>query len=141
MNNNEKATTDDEREALRGAVVSGTETYAEAQIPGTYVSQYITDAVLAAGFRRPEVPEPSAHRATLIREAREHVDHYRRFDDTESLVSTLVEMSNALESAPEPQGEPTDAQVKAAVDAWYSSKRYRSSEGMRAALRAAWGVR
>lgn len=45
----------DDREALRDAVARGTEAYAEAQIPGTYVSEYIADAVLAAGFRRPPV--------------------------------------------------------------------------------------
>ncbi|UGS27595.1 hypothetical protein K8F61_05245 [Microbacterium resistens] len=79
--------------------------------------------------------EPSGYRATLIREARELADHYRRYDDTETLVSTLVEMANAL--AAEPQGEPSDAAVAAGLDAWFRTSRQSLRESMRAALRAA----
>ncbi|WP_315106281.1 hypothetical protein [uncultured Microbacterium sp.] len=51
-----------------------------------------TESDLAAGQRR---------HSSLIREARDHADHYRRYDDTESLVSTLVEMANALDAEPQ----------------------------------------
>lgn len=51
--------------------------------------------------------EPTGHRAILIQEARSHADDYRRYDDTEGLVGTLVEMANMLAAhdAEEPEWE------------------------------------
>lgn len=43
--------------------------------------------------------QPSGYRAILIQEAREHANEYRRYDDTERLVGTLVEMANMLATA------------------------------------------
>ncbi len=56
---------------------------------------------------------PTGYRAILIQKAREHADDYRRYDDTEGLVGTLVAMANMLASLPEPQGEPSAEAVKA----------------------------
>lgn len=48
----------------------------------------------------------SGYRESLIREAREHAEHYRRYDDTDALVNTLVEVANMLAA---------DAEVRASV--------------------------
>lgn len=101
---------DDEREAMRRIIAQGSYSMTPESLPYENVAYRLVEA--GFGFRRSEVLEPSGYRATLIREAREHADHYRRFDDTESLVSTLVEIANALAS--EPQGEPSDAPTQTA---------------------------
>lgn len=72
----------------------------------------IADAILAAGFCRPEVQEPSAFRCS----------HCRHCD------------------AQEPQGEPSDAQVRAAAESLAHSAGYIPEPMVRAALRAAGGV-
>ena len=43
-----------------------------------------------------EARDISGYRAILVQKARAHADEMRRYDDTEDLVSTLVEMANLL---------------------------------------------
>lgn len=110
--------TDDEREALR-----------ELLGPILYLPiSVIRDNILAAGFRRPEVPEPSAE------------------DDLNAEYD--ARLGDGDRDDPEPQGEPSDAQVLAALDAFFQGQSSNLSEfgavsvkGMRAALRAAGEVR
>ena len=102
---------DDEREALAEAfdemhriTEGGCDTRGED----------VADLVLRAGFRCTVQGEPSGHRAILIQQARAHADDYRRYDDTEDLVGTLVGMANMLAADAPVQGEPTDAEVNRA---------------------------
>jgi hypothetical protein len=96
--------TDDEREALLRAMRAGwakrqewwTTTEAPADAPTN--DEFLADAILTAGFRRSEVPEPSACASCLGmcgggRHCCENCEHA------------------------EPQGEPSDAQARAFVDA------------------------
>lgn len=100
--------TDDERDEVRTAIDYLDELIEifSHRVDVQHVLRWVIEKL-----RRPVHPEPSGYRATLVHEAREHADHYRRFDDTESLVSTLVEMANALAASSEPLGEPSDAQA------------------------------
>ena len=58
----------------------------------------IASAVLEAlDATEPPVPsEPSGYQAILIQKARALADEYRRYDDTDELVGTLVESANML---------------------------------------------
>lgn len=64
----------------------------------------------------------------------------RRGGKTQALIESMLAQANERGIRVEvihTQTEPTDAAVKAALDAWYASGHYRAEEGMRAALRAA----
>jgi len=208
--------TGDEREALEAAlfyvdltgakvfrwadprVVLGDDSFASEMIP----------AILAAGFRRSEVPEPSAEEwAVRVHAAREKaiakgytpehdakhgvrhllrwsIDYARRgrAEDSAGLAAAAIDLANiayaelerlrhvadtmravsealrtryasdsqaayfmreidaALEALPEPQGEPSDAQVRAAAESLAHSAGYIPEPMIRAALRAAFAV-
>lgn len=114
--------TDNEREALLAI-------FAEPVIASTdeEVREAFADMVLAAGFHRSETPEPSAEFSIC--------GCYR---DGSELVTCALHT--------EPQGEPSDAQVQAALDAYHDAKvapgwRGEKTWKMRAALRAAGVVR
>lgn len=101
------APTDDEREALEQAILDGLNAHqAQSSMDPTLVEERVGDAVWAAGFRRSEVPQPSAEgphsRACGIRKH----DHG---DACHSNCPTCHGES--------PQGEPSDAQVLAALNA------------------------
>lgn len=110
--------TDDEREILTRIIHDETGEPEEE-------SGFVADAILAAGFRRPVQGEPCGVLSTP-----EH--------------NAWVQGWNA---AVEAQGEPSDAQVLAALNAYYEPDRYPgqtlsdwsegSTRAMRAALRAA----
>lgn len=113
-----------------------------------YVRQHLAYVVSNAGYRRSEVPEPSAAREFLksaLAESDANVSEGGAGWDVEVDARTVLEL---LDEVPEPQGEPSDAQVLAALDAFYRGESSSLSEfgamsvkGMRAALRAAGGVR
>lgn len=129
--------TDDERDEVRTAIDYLDELIEifSHRVDVQHVLRWVIEKL-----RRPVHPESSGYRATLIREAREHADHYRRFDGTESLVSTLVEMANALASPSGPQGEPSGAQVLAADDAMLAFRSGTQFDMIRSMLRAAFAV-
>jgi PTH2 family peptidyl-tRNA hydrolase len=144
--------TDDEREALtralRGIVDEGID------------ERDAVDAILAAGFRRRASPEPSAEAywgelvalRDRIEEARtawwsatEQGDngliYTDRIADAMDDIWSAIGHADWEPYAPEPQTEPTDAQVVAALRKYETPDgaiwRYNAFEDMRAALRAA----
>ena len=153
--------TDDEREVLRAeaekvqraawAEIHGqdpTRTYSVAEVKQLV---YSFDNVLSSALRRPE--EPSAENGT----PRDYQAYELTVDMLEDLLVTagvsasehgiaIRKTASALvykigrRLAPEPQGEPSDAQVLAALDAYLDGPLDRN-ERMRAALRAAGGAR
>ncbi len=169
------APTDDEREALREAVHSGLSAYEMHRENPEYGADLVTavvDAVEIDGFRRAVSPEPiteeqiNAERARQIEKGytpdhdRQHgIAHVLRYalhyGSRGEHLKAYAMVEAALEIAPpmfpnEPQGEPTDAQVLAALNAkgHAESKLYESAPDlefftagsiyvMRAALRAA----
>ena len=146
---------DDEREALANLL--------HHQMPGYGRGhyEYVAAGILAAGFRRPVSPEPSAEefrkqiadeRARQIDDGydilhdRAHgVDHllvwaqdYARRGRTVQSAALAEAARELLAKSAEPQGEPSDAQVRAAFEEYQNSLQRRSAfEAMRAALRAA----
>ncbi|MFF3029129.1 hypothetical protein [Microbacterium sp. NPDC057944] len=138
--------TNDEREALRRAIASvlwNAGNYpdrVQAALLGQSVAPLVMlvhDAVLAVGFRLPEVPNPSTdlhvdhHDDELTRER----DHYGI--DPESSAEYDARLGDGDREDPEPQGEPSDAQVQAALDVFYRAEPGTRVARMRAALRAA----
>ncbi len=64
------------------------------------------------------------------------------FQDSENGTHRMVALEHIENTRVKPEhGEPSDAQVQAALDAWYASGYRTASVGMRAALRAAEDVR
>lgn len=117
--------TDDERESLDYAIRCAIPNDLDYR-PLWELIGAIRGSVLTAGFRHTEVPEPSAERigCNICGEA-------------------LPDGEPHLCSAP--QGEPSDAVLKAFEDEWYRldyvTEPERHRRAMRAALRAAGGVR
>ncbi|MFJ4997133.1 hypothetical protein ACIP5T_03210 [Microbacterium sp. NPDC088619] len=147
MNDNEKIPpTDDEREAMAQIVKDvsvkwgGPSMVEFADTPPIRKHYATADAILAAGFRRSEVPEPSGpwDSATAC------FGHC----DTEGWYSECVSKRADAEVA-EPQGEPSDAQVAEIEQRVYDKHRGQIAgmakalvrAGWDAALRAAGGVR
>lgn len=158
--------TDDEREAATTEVygIINSHYWAATGTPGICACGYDVDAepagtmaehraqaVIDAGFRRTEVPEPPRIGCNICGEAlpdgEPHICpepgdlHQMRYDDGS--------WSRTLEGRPEPQGEPSDARVTAAMQAarsvyiengWVISPVVFEADAMRAALRAAGGV-
>lgn len=120
--------TDDEREALAVAIRKGSGA-------SKYQADLLASQVLPhlAGFRRSEVPEPSTEcpKCGVRATGQTPSTFYTHHDET---------CNGALE---EPQGEPSDAQVEAALAVLRSEKPGHRSQfsAMRAALRAAGGAR
>lgn len=129
--------TDGERGALATAVLEAS-VWPEKVMRAPSGSEFaFVDRLLASGvwgFRHTEVPEPTAEdqgpaaNCAYCVGAGGYEDHD----------GTWVECSC---QRPEPQGEPSDAQVDAARRAWMAAYRREPRERMRAALRAAGGVR
>lgn len=101
--------------------------YGSRHLDPLYVRQHLADAVAAAGFRRPVSPEPSADEDEIDPEICKGCDEY----DPHAL---------CMVAAPEPQAEPTDAQVRAAAESLAHSAGYVPEPMVRAALRAASSV-
>lgn len=135
--------TDDEREALGAAWDDGNAVGLDGWVgPGRGTEPVDDHAVqkreetvakLAAGFRRPEVPEPSAEKPDI---------EYRGSAESDNWVLAISGASNRdietarrenerlgwqkyrvleTEPEPEPQGEPSDAQVQAAGAVLYEN--------------------
>lgn len=83
-------------------------------------------------LRHSEVPEPSDPEG----------DGSSPWKEIQAAKDLLAEAYGPGEWSSEPQGEPSDAEVEAALEAWAAHADPRDPEGaMRAALRAAGGVR
>lgn len=102
------ARTDDERKRLAGVISSGFYVLdADAPDDEDYA---IADVVLAAGFRRSVVPEPSTAREFVkaaLAESDADEEEGGAGWDVEVDARTVLEL---LDAGPEPQGEPSDAQ-------------------------------
>lgn len=131
--------TDDEREALASLIQSFR--YAGRLFAASAKTDYRdADRILAAGFRRAVVPEPSAE--PPLRSA---------WHATPAVTSRGAEPQGEPSSIPfydekmrelaevREQGEPSDSEIDAALFAYWgeNAKVYGSRNGMRAALRAA----
>lgn len=148
-------TTDDEREAgrlaiervLKACMLTFATSYEDA-------ASMAIDKVIAAGFRRSEVPEPSAERYIEYRASAESDDWViaiagasQRDIDASKRENELQgwEKYRVVTAAPESEGEPSDVEVRAAALAMYQRQNSLSMSGAttpaRAALRAAGGVR
>ncbi|MCT1395652.1 hypothetical protein M4D51_07920 [Microbacterium sp. p3-SID338] len=145
--------TDDEREAL-AAVIAGVRWPDGAPVIGSRAGGMIRDAILASEvwrFRRSEVPEPSAEGDEFAQDecdgsgtcpARRHIHGCytrHRADECDS-------PDEYGHLPPEPQGEPSDASVRAALREWFQGIiaggwTAEHEAKMRAALRAAGGGR
>ncbi|WP_312672853.1 hypothetical protein [Microbacterium sp.] len=160
--------TDDEREALEQAVLDGLNAHhAQSTMDPTLIEERVSDSVWAAGFRRSEVPEPSA---TGLRQMQYDDGSWSRTlegepvsgenDEARADVFEAHMSSNAQAVRELMQGEPSDAQVEHmrralnAADIDYSAREQRADAGggdlepgdwftflARAALRAAGGAR
>lgn len=130
------APTDDEREALDQIIRDADGWWPEAR-----------DAILAAGFRRSEVPSRplnAEREQAAARFVMKELHDLRDMTTGEAAHHAFVsgaewERDNAPFS--EPQGEPSDAQVEAALQALGHARSGVTTPLMRAALRAAGGVR
>ena len=133
--------TDDEREAQANRYVAGR---GDSQTRRDFLAGW--DAAL----RRSEVPEPSAEEFRLIETAGSFREQVGDSASPGSLVDLWLRTAAALEArvgtkSPEPQGEPSDAQVEAALiahlgyDPAPAGFPFKDDEKdqMRAALRAA----
>lgn len=118
------------------------------------------ERILAAGFRRTEVPEPSAgltreQRHTLVEGAVDAIERnatnrthayniWNNLASDERFVRAIMTLV-PNRGTPEPQGEPSDAQLQAAAEAFSLAPFWNDEDGvlapLRAALRAAGGVR
>lgn len=161
--------TDDEREALLSALREEGFSGSGEEI-GTHETvifvEHVPDIVLALGFRRSEVPEPSADEKiewpdhwTMNEKLRDlharwhdqkgnllgrEACGYERCEFWDSAQYTL-RLADVPIAGRDPQGEPSDAQVRAAALAMYQRQNSLSMSGAstlaRAALIAAGGVR
>lgn len=152
------APTDDAREALAAAVLEAS-VWPEKPMRAPGGSEFaFVDRLLASGawgFRRPSPPETGTERNAIETiKLRGHLAaetmHFAGSDyPVKAITYTnfLSILGDALDesSDPEPQGEPSDAQVLAALNACYpysvtatlSDYHPITADGMRAALRAA----
>ena len=126
--------TDDEREAL---IALGLASYSKIMSDGypsgvMRTNEEAADLVLAAGFRRSEVPEPSATGPAFIALMPPSPETSKRWYSMYCRACGIEEMMAETEDDPrlvarrdahnrerhaEPQGEPSDAEVDAAADA------------------------
>ncbi|MEU4016197.1 hypothetical protein AB0E56_13140 [Microbacterium sp. NPDC028030] len=119
--------------------------------PNSMVGLWLrTASALEAALRRTEVPEPSAdhHAIRVCIDIASTV--YGGYDDAQGALSDIHMMLAPIVERHEPQGEPSDAQVIAALNAYWEYDPPVTDVGywsekhvgiMRAALRAAGGVR
>lgn len=139
--------TDDEREALArlvdpGAFIPFDPGVVDPRWPAEVEhrqqeARHHADRILTAGFRRSEVPEPSAEPVC------EHGSPLSALCDYAARYASGETDGTAPKHA-EPQGEPSDAQVLAALRAYASTPQQHGKgreDAIRAALRAAGGVR
>lgn len=115
--------TDDEREALDYAIRCAIPNDLDYR-PLWKLIRAIQDSVLAAGFRRSVVPEPSG----------------RTLTPCGNLACTGCRVCGCPALGIDPQGEPSDAQMKAFEDEWYRLDGVTEPERHRRALRATLGA-
>lgn len=146
--------TDDEREALARVVgmILGESDDMQAMSDDAFdnIQDSIVAAVLADGFHRSEVPEPSAVLAERERAALHAEEGYRLGEHCDDIAKRIRSGEPATIAArPGPQGEPSDAQVADIEQRVYDENKNQIAgmakalvrAGWDAALRAAGGVR
>jgi hypothetical protein len=162
VNNSENDPTDEERTRVEqlNAVADIVFTEVKKAWPDLHpvlsLRYGIADALWSAGFRRSDTPgrnDDTAHRLSLFLDevtgsllSKSTYDVATMVHATDERYARLRDeaIADALSDAAEEQGEPSDAQVEAALVAWYGivpGKSDRAWRYMRAALRAARGVR